>query len=137
MLRERGKSFSKSTVYLITAQLLDRLQTLHQIGYIHADLKLENICIGLKDLHKIYLIDFGLSKRWRNEDGQHIKFEHIDRFSGNVKFASLNSCKGFRLSRRDDIMSLMYMMIYLLNNCKLPWNLPNHISTLDAVRMRI
>ena len=36
-------------------------------------------------------------------------------------FASLNSCRGNNKSRRDDMESVMYIMIYLLNDNYLPW----------------
>lgn len=36
-------------------------------------------------------------------------------------FASLNSCRGNNKSRRDDIESVFYLMIYLYNNNYLPW----------------
>lgn len=43
------------------------------------------------------------------------------KFSGNFLFASLNSCRGNNKSRRDDIESVIYIMIYLLNDNYLPW----------------
>ena len=45
---------------------------MHSIGYVHNDLKLENILVGNKDPSIIYLIDFGLSTPYNNEDGSHI-----------------------------------------------------------------
>ena len=43
------------------------------------------------------------------------------KFSGNFLFASLNSCRGNNKSRRDDIESTIYIMIYLYNGNYLPW----------------
>ena len=88
---------------MITIQLIQRLRSLHNLGYIHNDLKLENILIGLKDPSKIYLIDFGLSCRYQDDYGLHAQKEFINKFSGNFMFASLNSCRGNTKSRRDDI----------------------------------
>ena len=95
---------------------------MHELGYIHNDLKLENIIIGHKDPSVIYLIDFGLSCKYLNEDGSHNAKEFINKFSGNFMFASLNSCRGNTKSRRDDIQSILYIMIYLLNKNSLPWD---------------
>ena len=95
---------------------------MHEIGYIHNDLKLENIIIGYKDPSIVYLIDFGLSCKYLNEDGSHNTKEFINKFSGNFMFASLNSCRGNTKSRRDDIQSILYIMIYLLNKNSLPWD---------------
>ena len=87
----------------------------------HNDLKLENILVGHKDSDVIYLIDFGLSQTYLNENGQHFEKEYVRKFSGNFLFASLNSCRGNNKSRRDDIESAIYIMIYLLNDNYLPW----------------
>jgi serine/threonine protein kinase len=46
---------------------LSRLKDLHSLGYVHNDIKLENILIGHKDPAKIYLIDFGLSQPYVNQ----------------------------------------------------------------------
>lgn len=43
-------------------------------------------------------------------------------FCGNFKFASITSCKGYSKSRRDDIESIIYLLIFLLNENKLPWD---------------
>ena len=94
---------------------------LHSLNYIHNDLKLENILIGHKDPSTIYLIDFGLTQTYLDENGKHIEKEYVRKFSGNFLFASLNSCRGNNKSRRDDTESALYIMIYLLNKNYLPW----------------
>lgn len=88
----------------------------------HNDIKLENILIGYKDPAKIYLIDFGLSQLFiEAQTGHHVQKTNLSYFSGNFMFASLNSCRGNNKSRRDDIESIFYLMIYLYNNNYLPW----------------
>ena len=37
-------------------------------------------------------------------------------------FASLNSCRGYNKSRRDDVESILYIVIYMLNKSYLPWS---------------
>lgn len=46
----------------------------------------------------------------------------LNKFTGNFMFASHNSCRGNSKSRRDDIESLFYIMIYMLNHNHLPWD---------------
>ena len=82
---------------------MNRIKTLHEIGFIHNDLKLENILVGKNDPHIIYLIDFGLACKYLEEDGTHVEKQFINKFSGNFMYASLNSCRGNTKSRRDDI----------------------------------
>jgi len=100
---------------------IERLRALHSLGYVHNDLKLENILVGHKDPDLVYLIDFGLAQTYYREDGSHTEKEYVRKFSGNFLFASLNSCRGNNKSRRDDIESVIYILIYLLNDNYLPW----------------
>jgi serine/threonine protein kinase len=54
-------------------QLIERLREVHNLGYIHRDMKPENICLGLdQNAGEFYLIDFGLSKPYKEPNGQHI-----------------------------------------------------------------
>ena len=68
----------------------------------------------------IYLIDFGLSKRYKNADGKHCEQIQRKGLVGTPRYASINSHNGKELSRRDDLESLAYMLIYLANG-NLPW----------------
>jgi casein kinase 1 len=92
------------------------------MGFVHNDIKLDNLLIGFKDPSVLYLIDFGLTTKYLNDDGTHIKKENLSSFCGNFLFASLNSCRGNNKSRRDDMQSVMYVMVYLMNHNKLPWS---------------
>lgn len=95
---------------------------LHNLGYVHNDIKLENVVIGFNDPDKIYLIDFGLASIYLENDGSHSQKQFINKFSGNFMFTSLNSCRGNTKSRRDDVQALFNLLIYLLNDNKLPWS---------------
>jgi casein kinase 1 len=101
--------------------MLERIEQLHSLFLVHNDLKLENVVIGIDDPSKIYLIDFGLTAKYVDENGDHIVKQYIRNFSGNFLFASLNSSRGFNKSRRDDIESLFYILIYMMNEEYLPW----------------
>ena len=61
-----GRKLSMKTVLLLADQLLQRIQTLHERGYIHRDLKPENMLMGLEEnANTLFLIDFGLAKKWK------------------------------------------------------------------------
>ena len=92
------------------------------MSFVHNDLKLENILVGREDPNQIYLIDFGLATRWRDPmTNVHITKISTNVFQGNFKFATKNQCCGLKTSRRDDIYSAFYILIYLLNRNQLPW----------------
>ena len=78
--------------------------------------------MGHPDTERLYLIDFGLSKPFLSPCGKHLEKENLERFSGNFLFASLNSCRGNSKSRRDDIESAFYMIIFMINCGSLPWS---------------
>lgn len=102
----------------VGAQSLARLQTFHSHGFVHRDIKPANLMI-YKDL--VYLIDFGLSKRIVDPStGEHIPFRDNKPLVGTPRYVSVNVHDGKEQSRRDDIESLMYVLIYLAKG-KLPW----------------
>ena len=108
-------------ICMISLQGLERLEYIHSKDIIHKDIKPHNFLIGLKDPNVIYLIDFGFSRKYRSSrTGKHIKFQNLKSATGSFAFISLNGNRGFELSRRDDLESFGYMIIYLANN-HLPW----------------
>lgn len=117
-----NKSFSLKTTLLLTDQILTRIEFIHSRYYIHRDIKPENFVMGLgKNSSKVYCIDFGLSKKFRNmKTGEHIPFKENKELTGTAMFASINTHLGIEQSRRDDLESLGYIMVYFLKG-QLPW----------------
>ena len=78
--------------------------------------------MGKKEFKEvIYLIDFGLSKKYIDpKTGEHIKFKNNHRLNGTPRYASIHALEGYELSRRDDLESLCYVLVYLLKG-SLPW----------------
>lgn len=114
-------NFTKSTIMKIGIQVLDLLELLHDCHFVHGDLKFENLVFGQRDKNKIYLIDFGLATKILTDAGLHEERVNTKTFSGNFLFASMNSCRGYSKSRRDDVESLIYMISYYISNKYLPW----------------
>ena len=108
---------------MIAIQVIERLEYLHSKFLIHRDIKPENFLIGYDDPYIIYLIDFGLCKKYRStRTGNHIKFSVLKRTTGTPIYASVSIMKGNQVSRRDDFESIAYMLIYLMKGI-LPWSL--------------
>ena len=98
------------------------MQYIHSHNFIHRDLKPSNLVIGVgKRANIVYLIDFGLSKEFRDPDTYlHIPFKEKIGLTGTAMFASIHSHVGVELGRRDDLESLAYILIYFLRG-SLPW----------------
>jgi serine/threonine protein kinase len=116
----------KSNVYLIGIEMFKIIETIHSKGVIHRDIKPENFMFKND---KLYLIDYGLSTMYIDLDNNHIKQRYTDEIIGSKHYISLNIHNNMLPSRRDDLESIVYVLIYLLND-NLPWeNLDNiHIQ---------
>jgi len=111
-LKLEKTKFSLRLTLQMGIQIIFLLKSIHEKGLVHRDIKPENFLLGLNSTNKqIYIIDFGFCKSYLNKD-QHIKFGKINNLIGSYNYASVNSHKHFELSRRDDMESLGYMLIY-------------------------
>ena len=128
---ENGKQFHLEELSLIALQVIERLETIHAQYVIHRDIKPDNFIIGREDPNIIYLLDFGLSKRYRSlQTGRHVKFRNTGKLTGTLRFASPNALRGGEQSRKDDLISAGYMLIYLLKR-KLPWQVIKALNSTD------
>ncbi|OHT15779.1 Casein kinase I isoform epsilon [Tritrichomonas foetus] len=122
LFEARHRSFSLKTVLMIADQTLTRIEYLHKKSIIHRDIKPENMAIGNgKHRNTIYLIDFGLAKSYCDmKTHQHNEFKTVPFLVGTPLYASINAMKNQEQSRRDDLESLAYVLLYLLRG-NLPW----------------
>ena len=122
LFSECEKSFTYKTIFQIGYQMVERIQYVHSKGYIHRDIKPGNFVIGRGDKNKIiYLIDFGLSKRYIDpETKKHIPYKEGKGLTGTARYVSLFTHYGIEQARRDDIESIAYNLIYFAKG-KLPW----------------
>jgi serine/threonine protein kinase len=118
----KNKVFSLTTVLLIGIQMLQRIEFIHEKGFIHRDIKPENFVVGLNEKsNTIYTIDYGLSKRYKDKNtGQHVPYKENRHLIGTARYASLNAHLGIEQSRRDDMESIGYVLVYFLAG-RLPW----------------
>ena len=116
------RKFTLKSVLMLADQLISNIEYIHFKNYIHRNIKPENFLIGLgKKSHKIFTIDFALSRMYRDpKNFEHITYNENKRFLGPTRFVSINSHKGIEQTRRDDLESIGYLLIYFLKG-SLPW----------------
>ena len=120
-LRNKKEKSILKNVCMVALQVLDRLEYIHSKNYIHRDIKPQNFVNGRKNPNIIYVIDFGFSHQYRSSrTGKHIKFIKRKEVIGSLNYLSISGHIGYEESRRDDLESLGYMLIFLATD-NLPW----------------
>lgn len=114
-----GHQFTLKTVLILAQESIKKIQYIHSRGIIHRDIKPENFLIGLHT-NDLYIVDFGLCKFFKRSDNSHIPMAINKKLVGTIRYTSVNGHMGYELSRRDDLESIGYMLIYLIKG-KLPW----------------
>ena len=121
----KTKSLPEEKVNKIIHQSIYIIETIHSKFVLHRDIKPHNFMIRNGEL---YLIDFGFSTFYVNEDKEHLPMRtDLDSIIGSPKYVSINIHNGVAWSRRDDLISIGYMYIYLLYG-ELPWDIVKPIN---------
>ena len=133
-MKKNKNKFSKKTFINIALQMISRIEFIHTFGFIHCDIKPDNFVLDLsskddnksKDKEKdnpiLYLIDYGLAEPYINlKTKKHKQLKEKQGLKGTIEFCSINSHMGLSLSRRDDLESLAYCLIFMYLG-KLPWS---------------
>ncbi|EPQ15121.1 Casein kinase I isoform alpha [Myotis brandtii] len=145
-----SRRFTMKTVLMLADQMISRIEYIHTKNFIHRDIKPHNFLMGigrhcnkcsetptgkrkrsmaastsqdtsLSALNQLFMIDFGLAKKYRdNKTKQHIPYREDKNLTGTARYASINAHLGIEQSRRDDMESLGYVLMYF-NRSSLPW----------------
>ncbi|XP_036182841.1 casein kinase I-like [Myotis myotis] len=117
-----SRSFTMKTILMLADQMISRVEYVHTKNFIHRDIKPDNFLMGIgRHCNKLFLIDFGLAKKYRdNRTRQHIPYREDKNLTGTARYASINAHLGVEQSRRDDMESLGYVLMYF-NRTSLPW----------------
>lgn len=115
----------------VAVDVLDALQVLHRAGYVHRDLKPQNMALGLYD-NGVRLLDLGLARKYV---GRGAPSRHPTGFAGTVRFASLAAHMHLRQDPWDDLESLGYVLLYLATG-RLPWQEAADLQELKEDKQR-
>ena len=117
-----NKKMSVNCVAKLGIQMIQILEYIHDKHIIHRDIKPDNFVMGRGDKSKyLYLLDFGLAKKYRSSTTLvHYRMIKKKNLTGTARYASINALNGLTQSRRDDLESVGYVLMYFLRG-KLPW----------------
>ncbi|KAL3984895.1 Protein kinase domain family protein [Acanthocheilonema viteae] len=113
-----------STQVRVGINILHGLKQLHEIGYIHRDVKPSNLAIGRRGqaTHIIHILDFGLSREYviRNNGNVKLRMPRTNTlFRGTIRYCSANTHTRNEQGRPDDLWSMVYVLVEMRG--PLPW----------------
>ncbi|XP_067939111.1 uncharacterized protein [Watersipora subatra] len=114
--------FTLSTTLRLGIQVLQAIEAIHSVGFLHRDVKPSNFAMGRStgDTHTVYMLDFGLARQYTNSEGNVRTPRTAAGFRGTVRYASITAHRNQEMGRHDDLWSLFYMLVEFVNG-QLPW----------------
>ncbi|KAF9230390.1 kinase-like protein [Melanogaster broomeanus] len=138
--QNEGCGVQVKTVILLALQMISALQHIHSHGLVHRDVKPDHMLLSLRDSSQIVFVDYGITcpRPQVNTPKRYDPELERRQVVGTLKWASLNAHHGLHLSWRDDLISLAYVLLFLLRG-SLPWvSRPRGSTTVGAaVRLRL
>ena len=120
------KKMTPEKMVILLLKIIEIFENIHKHYVLHRDIKPQNFMIKDGD---IYLIDFGLATFYINDRGEHYPNEPSDTMVGSPIFTSIHIHHGERYSRRDDLISLVYLYLFMLGHSFHTMNVVGPIET--------
>ncbi|KAI6184052.1 putative serine/threonine-protein kinase K06H7.1 [Aphelenchoides bicaudatus] len=120
------EEFTVSTQIRLGIQILYSLKQLHEVGYVHRDVKPANFVVGRKgsEARMLHLLDFGMARRYvthnKRKAAEIRKPRENALFRGTMKYCSANTHTQNEQGRPDDLWSMLYMLAEMRK--ELPWS---------------
>ena len=133
-IKQRLGRLTLLSVLQIGVQGLNLLMAIHDKYLVHRDIKPSNFVFGIGN-YNLNLIDFGFCKPYL-VNGTHILNKPTSSLVGTPNFASVYAHDFNELSRRDDLISLGYMLLYFLNG-SLEWQLERNHDNIKAMKLNL
>jgi serine/threonine protein kinase len=117
-----NRRFSMKTILMLGQQMIRLVEYMHTRNFIHRDIKPDNFVMGRgRRAPQVHILDFGLAKKYRDSKTHtHLPYRTLKSLTGTPRYASINSHLGIEQSRRDDLESLGYVLLYFCRG-NLPW----------------
>lgn len=121
LFNQMNHKFSLQTVCVLANDMIHLIEYVHEHKVLHRDIKPDNFMMGRGDKEDVlYLIDFGLAKKYIINNGTHIPMRTGKSITGTARYCSVYTHQGLEQSRRDDLESIGYVLLYFLRG-SLPW----------------
>lgn len=136
-IKNKRNCFSLTLVLQIGIHIVELLKTIHEKGLVHRDIKPDNFLVGLNgDNKRIFIIDFGFCKSYLSDGVNHMPQKKTHNLIGSQTYASINAHNLVELTRRDDLESLGYMLLYFYSGF-LPWQLDKSNEKIQKLKQDI
>jgi serine/threonine protein kinase len=118
---KRNGAISLNIVCMLGIKIIQIIESIHKKGFIHRDIKPDNFLFGVEKKSDIHLVDFGFCKRFIQKDGTHIPCVQDKTPLGTLNYVSVNVHTGCEPSRRDDMESILYILLFMIQG-NLEWS---------------
>ena len=96
-------AFSLSTTLRLGYQILKGIEAIHDVGFLHRDVKPSNFAVGRtpQTMRHIFMLDFGLARQYTNAAGEVRPPRGAAGFRGTVRYASINAHKNKEMGKEE------------------------------------